>query len=151
MEDYEKITEYIGSLYKRKEYLLQKSNVKDMEIKKYISTVDDCTANFLRLLIKLAKPMNILEIGTSVGYSTTSMALEVKEYGGKITTIEFDEKVASFDLINAEKFRIIWILFILQLNLQLYLLQYGNENKQYNEAVPSGWSDEYIMAGESGT
>jgi predicted O-methyltransferase YrrM len=95
MEDYKKITRYIESLYKSKEYLLQKSYVKDMEVKKYIPTVDDCTANFLRLLIKLTKPMNILEIGTSVGYSTTSMALEVKEYGGKITTIEFDENVAS--------------------------------------------------------
>ena len=95
MEDYKKITGYIESLYKSKEYLLQKSYVKDMEVKKYIPTVDDCTANFLRLLIKLTKPMKILEIGTSVGYSTTSMALEVKEYGGKITTIEFDENVAA--------------------------------------------------------
>jgi len=92
--DYDKVTEYIQSLYKNKEYLLQEKYVKNMEVKNYIPTVDDCTANLLRLLIKLLKPKKILEIGTSVGYSTTSMALEIEEYGGHITTIEFDEKVA---------------------------------------------------------
>ena len=41
-----------------------------------------------------------MEIGTSIGYSTTSMAQIVKEYGGKITTIEYDEKVAAQAKLN---------------------------------------------------
>ncbi len=56
----------------------------------------------LQLLIKLTHPENILEIGTSIGYSTVSMAYEIKGYGGKITTIEYDEVVAKQALKNFE-------------------------------------------------
>ena len=43
---------------------------------------------FLRLLIKATRAKNVLEIGTSQGYSATWMALGLKETGGKLTTIE---------------------------------------------------------------
>jgi predicted O-methyltransferase YrrM len=43
---------------------------------------------FLRLLIKTARAKNVLEIGTSQGYSATWMALGLQETGGKLTTIE---------------------------------------------------------------
>lgn len=52
------------------------------------------------MIIKIVKPKRILEIGTSIGYSTTSMAQMVREYGGKITTIEYDEKVAKQAKLN---------------------------------------------------
>ena len=45
-------------------------------------------------MLQMKKPNNILEIGTSIGFSATSMALTAREYGGKITTIEFDRVAA---------------------------------------------------------
>jgi len=92
--EHEKITEYINQLYDKKSHLKQKEYTAYMQLRDYIPTVDDEAARFLRLIIKLTRPKNILEIGTSVGFSTTSMALASKEYGGHITTIEFDEKSA---------------------------------------------------------
>lgn len=49
-------------------------------------------ARFLRLLLWMKKPEKILEIGTSIGYSATSMALVAGKYGGHITTVEYDPR-----------------------------------------------------------
>lgn len=45
------------------------------------------TASLLRLFVKMAKPMRILEVGTAIGYSAILMS-ECMPEGGGITTIE---------------------------------------------------------------
>ena len=92
--DLNKINSYISSLYERKEELNKKEFISKTQLKDFIPVVDDDVARLLKLIIRITRPMRILEIGTSIGYSTVSMAQIVKEYGGLITTIEYDEKVA---------------------------------------------------------
>lgn len=52
------------------------------------------TAEFISMLIKISRVKNVLEIGTSNGYSTLWIADALKEAGnnGHLTTIEFYEK-----------------------------------------------------------
>lgn len=52
------------------------------------------TAEFISMLIKISGVKNVLEIGTSNGYSTLWIADALKESGcnGHLTTIEFYEK-----------------------------------------------------------
>lgn len=50
------------------------------------------SANFINMLIKLMNAQNVLEIGTSNGYSGLWIADALKETGGHLTTIEFWEK-----------------------------------------------------------
>ena len=50
------------------------------------------TGEFLYTLIKSANCKNVLEIGTSNGYSGIWIAKALKDTGGKLTTIEFYEK-----------------------------------------------------------
>ena len=50
------------------------------------------TANFLSILIKASNRKNMLEIGTSNGYSGIWFAKALKENGGYFTTIEFYDK-----------------------------------------------------------
>lgn len=50
------------------------------------------TGNFMNMLIKLTGAKNVLEIGTSNGYSGLWIADALKETGGHLTTIEFWEK-----------------------------------------------------------
>jgi len=45
---------------------------------------------FLNLLVKLTSAKNVLEVGTSNGYSAIWIALGLEETGGKLTTIEID-------------------------------------------------------------
>ena len=50
------------------------------------------SANFINMLIKAMKAKNVLEIGTSNGYSGLWIADALKETNGHLTTIEFWEK-----------------------------------------------------------
>ena len=52
------------------------------------------TAEFISMLIKISGVKNVLEIGTSNGYSAMWIADALKESGnnGHLTTIEFYEK-----------------------------------------------------------
>ena len=51
----------------------------------------DAELPLFRSLVVTAKPKNVLEIGTAIGYSTLQIASCLPE-GGKITTIELDEQ-----------------------------------------------------------
>jgi predicted O-methyltransferase YrrM len=57
----------------------------------------------LYLLTRLTNARRILEIGTSIGYSTVSMANAIKGYDGKILTIEYDQHVAQQAMKNFER------------------------------------------------
>lgn len=46
-------------------------------------------------MVEKRKPKRILEIGTSIGYSATNMALAARKYGGRIITLEYDPKAAA--------------------------------------------------------
>lgn len=50
------------------------------------------SANFLNMLIKISGAKNIVEVGTSNGYSGIWIAKALKEIGGHLTTIEYYEK-----------------------------------------------------------
>ena len=50
------------------------------------------TGNFISMLIKVMKAKNVLELGTSNGYSGLWIADALKSTGGHLTTIEFWEK-----------------------------------------------------------
>ena len=54
--------------------------------------LDRYCANFLNMLIKINHAQNVLEIGTSNGYSGIWILKALEETGGKFTTIEFWEK-----------------------------------------------------------
>jgi len=92
--DFDKIMNYIENLYKSNSEMDRRTFIEETELKDFIPVVDNDVARMLKLIIYLTKPKKILEIGTSIGFSASSMARVVKEYGGKIVTIEYDEKVA---------------------------------------------------------
>lgn len=51
------------------------------------------------MILQIKKPMKILDIGPSIGFSATSMALAAREYGGMITTIELDKNAYEQDCL----------------------------------------------------
>ena len=78
--------------------------LKELELtQKNFWNIDRYTANLLSIFIKSAGYKNILEVGTSNGYSGIWLALAAKETGGKVITIEFHK--CRYD-IAVENFRL---------------------------------------------
>ncbi len=72
------------------------------------------SANFLNMLIKISGAKNVLEIGTSNGYSGIWLASALKKTGGRLTTIEFYEKRIELALDNFKKCKLDDIITIKQ-------------------------------------
>ena len=58
--------------------------------------VGEDTARLLNILIKARRAQNILEIGTSYGYSTLWLAEAAREVGGRVVTLELAAEKAAF-------------------------------------------------------
>ena len=65
----------------------------DMDSKGYqFSSVPRKDGKFLHLLVKATRAKNVLELGTSHGFSAIWMGLALEETGGRLTTIEIDRE-----------------------------------------------------------
>ena len=82
-EDY--IEDYIREVIRESPAFLKK--LEDYAHKNHIPIIHPEVAQFLKVLIKIKKPKEILEVGTAIGYSAIVMAEAMGSYG-KITTIE---------------------------------------------------------------
>ena len=96
-------SDYINRLYEKRG-INREEYIEFTELEKFGPIVDEDISRTLQVLFRLARPQQVLEIGTSIGYSTVSMASIVKEYGGKIITIEYDENVAEHAIKNFKRF-----------------------------------------------
>ena len=85
--NFEKAVSYIDTLYENDE-AFKKKYVESTGLKNFGTVVDSDVSRMMQIVIHLVRPQKILEIGTSIGYSTVSMAKVAQGYGGTITTIE---------------------------------------------------------------
>jgi len=81
----ERIVTYINSLEKENSELLEKIEQEALEA--FIPIIKKESQSFLKVLLKIHKPMSILEVGTAVGFSALLMCENAHE-DCKITTIE---------------------------------------------------------------
>lgn len=72
------------------------------------------TGKFFYILAKIAKPKNILEVGTSNGYSTLWLAEAIKENKGKVTTIEISDFKVKMSKENFKRAKLNKIIKIIQ-------------------------------------
>lgn len=90
----DKVKDYIVELYQGDDTIPKEEYKKNTALKFYCPIIDTSVAAFMKMFIKAVKPKRVLELGTSIGYSTTIIANAIKENGGMVTTVEIDEQVA---------------------------------------------------------
>ncbi len=96
----EYITEYIRKLLPERSPLL--SELEDYAKVNKVPIIEPEIAQFLRFLLKLHRPKEILEVGTAIGYSAITMAETLKEDFG-ITSLEKDPHMVEKAILNIEK------------------------------------------------
>ncbi len=72
------------------------------------------TGEFFHILVLISKAKNILEVGTSNGYSTIWLGEAAKQNKGKVTTIEISEHKVKMAAENFKRAKIGKIIKILQ-------------------------------------
>jgi predicted O-methyltransferase YrrM len=91
--DCQKAWDYIDEIYRDKDDLRLDEYIKAAGLKEFGPPIEDEMSRLFKILLHLVKPKRVLEIGMSIGFSTTNLALVTKKYGGSVTTIEIDETI----------------------------------------------------------
>ena len=87
----ERIVSYIHSLESQNSEVLTK--IEQNAIKDNVPIIRKEMESFLRVMLTISKPLNILELGCAIGYSAILMSEYLPE-GGHITTIEnYDRRI----------------------------------------------------------
>jgi len=98
----EKATSYINALYEKRGFS-KEEYIQATELQEFGIVVDDDVSRMLYVLARLTHAQRSLEIGTSIGYSTASIANAIKGYDGKILTIESNQQVAQQAMRNFQR------------------------------------------------
>jgi predicted O-methyltransferase YrrM len=85
----EEITLYLRSLLPKQDEFIESLSKKALE--EYIPVVPPEEAQFICTLFAVAKPKNVLEIGTAIGYSSIIFSRVLED--AHITTVEIDENM----------------------------------------------------------
>lgn len=100
------VQEYISGLYKNTDIIKKEDYIKNTNTKFFCPVIDTSVARFFEIILKMVKPIKVLELGSSIGYSTTIIATTINKWGGKITTVEMDKRVAGAAEKNFHKYNI---------------------------------------------
>jgi len=91
--DCQKAWDYIDEIYKDKDKPRLQDYIKATGLDSFGPPIQDEVSRLFKILLNLSRPKKILEIGMSIGFSTTHLALVAKKFGGTVTTIEIDESI----------------------------------------------------------
>ena len=87
----DRIVSYIHSLESQNSEILEK--IEQCAIKDNVPIIRKEMESFLRVMLEISKPLNVLELGCAIGYSAILMSEYLPE-GGHITTIEnYDKRI----------------------------------------------------------
>lgn len=95
--NYNHIIDYLNNIYIDEDFI----EIRNYGIKNNIPIMKKESKEFLKTIISMSKPKNILEIGTAIGYSSLLFS---KYSNAKITTIEKSSKMADIAKSNFEKY-----------------------------------------------
>jgi predicted O-methyltransferase YrrM len=91
--DCQKAWDYIDEIYKDKDKPRLEDYIQATGLDSFGPPIEDEMSRLFKLLLSLVRPRRVLEIGMSIGFSTTTLALAAKRFGGMVTTIEIDESM----------------------------------------------------------
>lgn len=111
MQDMERISSFIKSYIRDDEGEL--GRIYSEAIRDKVPVMRKETRELLKTQLIMKKPMQLLEIGTAVGYSSIYMSNYVPE-GSRITTIELDEDRVKLARANIEKLNKSDVITVLQ-------------------------------------
>ena len=101
--DYDKRLDYISQIYSDTPRPRHQEYIERTLTDEFVPVIEDEVADFFRIVLTLSKAQHVLEIGMSIGFSTSSIADTIKAYGGHVTSIEIDPDIVAFARENFKR------------------------------------------------
>lgn len=98
----EKIVDYINEIYIDNKVSSELEELRAYGEENHIPIIHREVGEFIKTILLLYKPKNILEIGTAIGFSSIFFAKYAPE--AKVTTIEINEEIIPTALENFKKY-----------------------------------------------
>jgi predicted O-methyltransferase YrrM len=98
-----KAVKYIEEIYSEKKERSLNEFIRMSGVEDFDPLIEDDIARLFSVLVTLTRPKRILEIGTSIGFSTTILAKAMEEWGGRVISLEIDAEVAKNAIANFKR------------------------------------------------
>jgi predicted O-methyltransferase YrrM len=138
----------IEQLSKSWSYTLKSDELLGQEFDETSASLWQCsraTGVFLNMIVRLQKPKHILELGTSVGYSTLWMADVCKKVGGHITTIEYLKEKVKLARANFAACQVESVIDLVEGDISKVLAQWTKEAPDLVFMDPNKeWQNHYL-------
>lgn len=92
-DDRDPVAEYISDFIASRNAGLKRIAEEETLREDIRPSVGEEVGRFLALLVHVIRAKRVLELGTSLGYSTVWLALSLRATGGSLTSIEIDERL----------------------------------------------------------
>ncbi|MFO7837631.1 MAG: O-methyltransferase [Candidatus Thorarchaeota archaeon] len=101
--DYSKSLDYISRIYADTPRPRHQEYIDRTLTDDFVPVIEDEVADFFRVVLHLVSAQHVLEIGMSIGFSTSSIANAIKPHGGHVTSLEIDSDIVEFARKNFER------------------------------------------------
>lgn len=127
---------------KNKEEILL--NIKSKALEDHVPILQDASLEAILMILKIAKPNQILEIGTAVGYSAIEFSKYLVGENSKIKTIEINENMYDQAVQNVSDMELTDKIEIVHANATEYLKEM-NEEEQYDIVFIDAAKGQYLV------
>lgn len=124
------------------------AKIKEEAISNHVPILQDKSLEFIRLILRLINPKEILEIGTAVGYSAINFVLELDK-NVKVKTIEKNEKMYNKAIDNIVRVDLSDKIEVVLADATEYLPNLKEENK-YDVVFIDAAKGQYLKFLENG-
>lgn len=123
------------------------SCIKEEALKNHVPILQDESLEAIKMILRIAKPEKILEIGTAVGYSAIQFVKclqDIKE-NVKVKTIEIKEESYNIALNNIDKMRLNSNIEVINGDAKEYLINMDENKEQFDIVFIDAAKGQYLV------
>lgn len=120
-------------------------NIKNKALEDHIPILQDASLEAILMILKIAKPNKILEIGTAVGYSATQFSKYLVGENSKITTIELSDNMYAQAVQNVSDMGLEDKIEIIHADATKYLTTMDEKKEQYDIVFIDAAKGQYLV------
>lgn len=123
------------------------SSIKEEALANHVPILQDVSLEAIKMILRIARPDKILEIGTAVGYSAIQFVKCLKDVKKdvKVKTIEIKEESYNIALKNIEKMGLNSNIEVINADAREYLINIDEKKEQFDVVFIDAAKGQYLV------